>query len=184
MAARTKLILGASWTTQSKSAELHTGEKSQGTSSVPVPQNEKGKSNPLTYLEAEHESVQGLGVSKETALAFGSGFSPRRIMRGRFAILVHDRSGTLLAHCGRTVKEESPVLLFPNGFNPASAIFNAHRITKGELYLVRDPLQVLQAFESGIENVVAFLTDGICPQQFEKLSSLMDERKCDIAQLH
>jgi hypothetical protein len=30
----------------------------------------------------------------------------------------------------------------------------------------------------------AFLTDGICPQQFEELSSLMDERKCDIAQLY
>jgi hypothetical protein len=49
---------------------------------------------------------------------------------------------------------------------------------------VRDPLQVLQAFRSRIENVVAFLTDGICPPQFEELSSLMDERKCDIAQLY
>jgi len=74
--------------------------------------------------------------------------------------------------------------LFPNGFNPASAIFDARRVTKGELYLVRDPAQVLQAFESGIENVVAFLTDGICPQQFEEPSSLIDERKCDIAQLY
>jgi len=104
-------------------------------------------------------------------------------MRGRFAIPVHDRSGTLLAYCGRA-RDESPSLSFPSGFNPASAIFNAHRVTKGELYPVRDLLQVLQAFESGIENVVAFLTDGMCPQQFEELSSLMDERKCDIAQLY
>jgi DNA primase len=174
---------------QKDAAALMSGEKPQGTSSVqnssvPVPQNEKGVLKPLDYLQPEHEAVQGLGVSKGTALAFGSGFSPRGIMRGRFAIPVHDRSGTLLAYCGRTVKDESPQLLFPNGFNPASAIFNAHKVTKGELYLVRDPLQVLQAFESGIENVVAFLTDGICPQQFEELSSLMDERKCDIAQLY
>jgi hypothetical protein len=90
----------------------------------------------------------------------------------------------LLAYCGGTGKDESPVLLFPNGLNPASAIFNAHRIMKGELYLVRDPLQVLQAFEGGIENVVAFLTCGIFPQQFEELSSLMDESKCHIAQLY
>jgi hypothetical protein len=82
------------------------------------------------------------------------------------------------------VKDESPALLFPNGFNPACAIFSAHRVTKGDPYPVRDPLQVLQAFESGIENVVAFLADGICPRQFEELSSLMDERKCDIAQLY
>jgi hypothetical protein len=102
----------------------------------------------------------------------------------RFAIPVHDRSGTLLAYCGRTASDESPALVFPNVINPARTIFNAHRITKGELYLVRDPLQVLQAFESGIENVVAFPTDGICPQQFEELSSIMDERKCDIAHLY
>ncbi len=92
-----------------------------------------------------------------------------------------DRAGTLLAYCGWTVKDESPSLLFPNGFNAACAICNAHWVTKGELYLVRDPLQVLQAFESGVESVVAFLTDGICPQEFEELYSLVDERKCDIA---
>jgi len=49
--------------------------------------------------------------------------------------------------------------------------------------MVRDPLQVLQAFESGIENVVAFLTDGHLPQQFEELSSLMESAQCDIEQL-
>jgi hypothetical protein len=91
---------------------------------------------------------------------------------------------TLLAYRGRTVRAESPALIFPIGLSPARTIFNAHRITKGELYLVRDPLQALQAFESGIENVVVFLTDGICPQQFEELSSLMEERKCDIAYLY
>ena len=31
---------------------------------------------------------------------------------------------------------------------------------------------------------VAFLTDGSCLQQFQELSSLKDERKCDIAQLY
>jgi hypothetical protein len=104
-------------------------------------------------------------------------------MRGEFAIPVHDRSGSLLAYCGRTVRDESPALIFPNGF-PACTTFNAHHVTKGEPYLVRDPLQALQAFESGVENVVGILTDAICPQQFEELSSLMDERKCDITHLY
>jgi hypothetical protein len=60
-------------------------------------------------------------------------------------------------------------------------------LQKSELYLVRDPLQVLPALESalgskvGLSTRVAFLTDGICPQPFEELSSLMDERKCDLA---
>jgi len=62
------------------------------------------------------------------------------------------------------------------GFHP--------RITKSELNLIRDLLQVLQAFETGIEGVVNFFTDGICPQFVEKLSSLTDERKCHIAHLY
>jgi hypothetical protein len=46
-------------------------------------------------------------------------------------------------------------LVFPNGFRPEAYIFNAHRVTEGELYLVRDPLEVLRVHESGVENVVA-----------------------------
>jgi hypothetical protein len=162
-------------------ADKHKVPNSAQNSSVSFPQPEKGQLKPLDDLQPEHESLQGLGVSKETAIGFGAGFSPRGIMRDRFAIPVHDRSGTLLAYCGRTGKDDSPVLLFPNALNPASAIFNARRTMKGELDLMRDPLQVLQAFESGIENVVAFLTDGSFPQQFEELSSLTDDRKRDIA---
>lgn len=77
------------------------------------------------------------------------------------------------------MKGESPTLTFPNGFQPADIIFNAHRIAEGELYLVRDPLQVLTAYESGIENVVSFLTEAISAQQLEMLASLLGEFKCE-----
>ena len=89
----------------------------------------------------------------------------------------------LLAYCGRTVRNESPTLLFPSGFDPHSTIFNAHRVAEGELYLVRDPLDALKAFENGIENVVSFLTEGITAQQLEQLASLMDGRKIDTLSL-
>jgi DNA primase len=138
--------------------------------------------NPLTYLEATHEAVQGLGVSAETCQAFAAGYAPKGIMRGRLAIPVHDRGGTLLAYCGRAMKNESPTLTFPNGFDPSSVIFGAHRIEPGPLYLVRDPLQVLLAFQSGVENVVAFLGE-ITPQSLEMLSGLMDEKKCETVEL-
>jgi hypothetical protein len=49
--------------------------------------------------------------------------------------------------------------------------------------LVRDPLEVMRAFENGIENVVAFLTEAVTAQQLEMLSSLMDERKCETLSL-
>ena len=154
-----------------------------GNSTVPgkgtVPQNEKAGFNPLTYLEATHEAVQALGVSADTCSHFGAGYAPKGILRGRMALPIHSKEGLLLAYCGRTVKGESPTLTFPNGFQPADVIFNAHRVTEGELYLVRDPLQVLTAHESGIENVVSFLTEAISAQQLEMLASLLDEKRCD-----
>ena len=45
-------------------------------------------------------------------------------------------------------------------------------------YLTRDPLEVLTAYENGVENVVSFLTDTIQPLQLEMLASLMDQRGC------
>ena len=144
----------------------------------PQPLTEKGL-RPLDYLQASHEAVQALGVSAETCGQFGAGFAPKGIMRGRLAIPIHDRAGTLLAYCGRAVSDESPSLIFPNGFDPRGAIFNAHRIVEGDLFLVRDPLQVLTAHESGVENVVAYLTENVTAQQLEQLAALMDERKCE-----
>jgi hypothetical protein len=149
----------------------------------PQPQTEKGL-RPLDYLQAAHEAVQALGVSPETAGYFGAGFAPKGVMRGRFAVPVHDPAGILLAYCGRAVKDESPLLLFPNGFDPRIAIFNANRIVEGDLFLVRDPLQVLTAYESGIENIVAFLTENVTALQLEQLAALMDERKCEHLEFH
>ena len=156
---------------------------SKSTLPVTVPEKEKAGFNPLTYLQPEHLAVQGLGVSAETASYFGAGFAPRGILRGRLAIPIHDRHGTLMAYCGRAVKDESPTLLFPNGFQPADFIFGAHLVRAGHLTLVRDPLSVLTACESGVENVVAFLTEGTTAQQLEMLASLMDERHCETVEL-
>ena len=58
---------------------------SKPTLPVTVPEKEKAGFNPLTYLQPEHPSVQGLGVSAETASFFGAGFAPRGILRGRRA---------------------------------------------------------------------------------------------------
>ena len=154
------------------------GQDNGSRNDSPQPRGEQGF-RPLDYLQPTHEAVQALGVSPETAGHFGAGFAPKGILRGRFAIPLHDPAGVLLAYCGRAVKDESPLLLFPNGFDPRATIFNANRIVEGDLFLVRDPLQVLTAYESGIENVVAFLTENVTALQLEQLAALMDERKCE-----
>ena len=120
----------------------------------PQPQ-EKGALKPLDYLQADHEAVQALGLSRETAEAFGMGYAPRGILRGRVAVPVHGRDGTLLAYCGiATSKEQSPRFLFPSNFDPATAIFNGDRVQEGELNLVANIVQVLEAFQNGVENTV------------------------------
>lgn len=155
-------------------------------SSSTAPEKEKAGLNPLTYLEPEHPGIQALGISPATAEAFGSGYAGKGVLRGRYAVPVHSTDGTLLAYVGIAVaKEQSPRLLFHN-FDPGSTIFNANRLAEGgDLFVCRDPLQVLLAVENGIaaESVVAFLTDGIAAQQLEMLAALMDEKKTEPAQL-
>ncbi|MBK5961275.1 hypothetical protein CCR97_24160 [Rhodoplanes elegans] len=148
---------------------------------VPAPQQPPGTAalRPLDYLLAEHEGVQALGISPETAKEFGAGYAGKGIMRGRLAIPIHDRAGTLLAYCGRALGDQQPELTFPNNFQPEGVIFNANRATSGELHLVREPLEVLTAHQAGLENVVCFLTEGITAQQWEMLAALQDELQCD-----
>lgn len=154
-------------------------------SSSTAPQNQKAGLNPLPYLEPGHPTIQALGISPATAEAFGSGYAGKGVLRGRYAVPVHGKDGTLLAYVGIAVsKDQSPRLLFHN-FDPGSVIFNADRLAEGgDLFVCRDPLQVLLAVENGVapENIVAFLTDGIAAQQFEMLAALMDERKTETAQ--
>jgi hypothetical protein len=155
-------------------------------SSSTTPEYKKAGLNPLPYLEPEHPSVQALGISPATAEAFGSGYAGKGVLRGRFAVPIHGKDGVLLAYVGIAVsKEQSPRLLFHN-FDPITTIFNAHRVAKGgDLFVCRDPLEVMLAVENGIspESVVAFLSDGVAAQQFEMLAALMDEKKAELAQL-
>jgi len=164
---------------QSHSETVHSSHHNS-----PSPPSQQGRIlKPLDYL-VFNEAVEGLGLSEATCTAWGAGYAPKGIMRGRLAIPIHDRGGTLLAYCGRSVKGESPTLIFPNGFDPHGVIFAAERVQAGQLCLVRDPLDVLTAYEQGVENVVAFLTDDISAQQLEMLAALMDEKKCDSVDLH
>ena len=153
----------------------------------PQPRDAQDKGlQPLAYLEATHPRVQELGVSPETAQEFGAGYASKGVLRGRFAVPVKSKDGRLLAYVGIAVeKEQSPRLLFHN-FDPHAALFNAERVAQsGELLVCHDPLQVMQAVENGVpaDSLVAFLTEGVTAVQFEMLSSLMDERQIEQAQL-
>jgi DNA primase len=158
----------------------------QGHSSPP-PGPAKTGFDPEQYasrLDPAYDALAPLNLSAETLKAFKSGYAATGSNRGRLALCVHDRDGKIAGFIGRAIGQETPKLVFPNGFRPEAYIFNANRVTEGELYLVRDPLEVLRVHESGVENVVAFLTEGICAQQLEELASLLDSRHCDLVHLY
>ncbi len=138
---------------------------------------------PLTYLEALHPTVQALGVSAATCEAFEAGYAGKGIMRGRLAVPVKAKDGTLLAYVGIAVdREQSPQNLLPSNFDGSTALLGADRMQAGPLFLVRSPLDLLLAFENGVENVVSFLAE-IGPQQLEILAAVMDEAKCETVEL-
>lgn len=135
---------------------------------------------PLTYLLPEHESVQGLGITMDTAEYFGAGFAPKGVLRGRVAIPIHDREGTLLGYAGRSPELSDLSLSFAKGFDPEPILFNSHRcITDGIIDLRFDPLDVLLAYQHGIEsNIVTFLTERISARQVGQLAIFLDDTHC------
>jgi DNA primase len=159
---------------------VQNGTVSKKGATIPPAPKERGF-GPLTYLEPHHEALQALGVSRETAEAFESGYAPKGVLRGRYAVPVKSRTGELLAYAGIAVtKEQTPQLLF-HTFDPSSHLFNADRVAEGgDLWVCRDPLAAILAVENGIpiENVVSFLAP-ITAQSLEMLSSLLDERKVE-----
>jgi DNA primase len=133
-------------------------------------------------LDTSHASLAPLGLSAETLKAWKAGYSNSGTNRGRLAIALHDRDGKILGFAGRSLSDEQPALTIPNGINPQEIIFGGDRVEAGTLYLVRDVLDVLRAHESGVQNVVCFLTD-ITALQVEMLAALMATKRCDTVEL-
>ena len=139
--------------------EYDGGKRRQFPAGFP-PARDRERAQAAYYLQASHEAVQGLGVSETAQDTWGGLRSQRASCADASPIPVHDPAGILLAYCrGRAVKDESPLFALPQRLRSAHRDLQAHRIVEGDLFLVRDPLQVLTAHESGIENVVAFLTE-------------------------
>lgn len=138
--------------------------------------------NVLDRLQPEHEAVQALGISPETAKLFESGYNPSGVQKGRYSVALRSAEGVLETFIGIALTpEQSPRMAFSN-FDPATALFNANRITAGtELTLCRSPLELIIAVENGapIESLISFLTETVSPTQLEILSSLMDQKKIE-----
>jgi DNA primase len=156
--------------------------KAASTTVPPAPSTKAGF-DPEKYaerLDPSHAALEPLEIAPDTLKALKAGYASTGLNRGRLALPLYDSKGTLAAYCGRAIKEESPKLIFPNGTKPEDFIFNANRVAEGELYLMRDPLEVLRAVESGVTNAVCFLTDTVSAHQLEMLVALLDANHCEL----
>jgi len=151
--------------------------------SSPQPNRERRSGfDPEAYaktLDPAHEALAAFGVDQETFRAWRAGYASTGVNRGRLALPITSKDGSIVGYFGKSIKGESPNLTFPNGLDSQAHIFGIDRVTSEPLFLVRDPIDVLKAFEAGTGNAVCFLTEEIAAIQLEALASLMDERKCE-----
>ena len=164
-------------------AGVENGNSNSSSNGSPQPKQERRSGfDPEAYaktLDPGHEALAGLGVDPETFRQWKAGYASSGVNRGRLALPIAGKDGAIVGYFGRAAKGESPTLTFPNGLNPGEHIFGADRVTSQPLYLVRDPIDVLKAFEAGCGNVVCFLTEDVAAIQLEALAALMDDRKCE-----
>src|SRR5271166_424130 len=104
-----------------------------GTSSGTVPPSPERKGfdaeKYAAGLDPSHVALEPLGLSAETYKAWKAGYSPSGVNRGRLALPVANRDGTVVAYCGRALNaEQQPTLIFPNGVTPSEHIFGADRV--------------------------------------------------------
>lgn len=125
-------------------------------------------------LDREHEECQKLGLSADTLKHFGAGYEKRGVARGHVIAQIHDATGRCVGYLGLNKP------WYPNDITLTDFVFNWHRIEEGEIYLLRSPLEVMTAFENGIENAIAFLTPDLSSVQLKYLASLLDERGCQV----
>lgn len=150
---------------------------------APQPARERRQGfDPQAYgrnLDAGHEALKPLDVEAETYVHWKAGYASTGVHRGRLALPLAAKDGTVVGYIGRAILDDPPILTFPNGLVPQNHIFGSDRVTAGPIFLVRDPIEVLKAYETGCGNAVCFLTEDISALQLECLTALMDERSCE-----
>lgn len=130
-------------------------------------------------LEPEHEALEPLTISPDTLKEWKAGYSKTGVNRGRLALPIESLQHGVVGYMGMEINPDQPNLIFPNGVDPRLYIFGATHASGSELYLTRSPLDVLKAWDSGVQNAVAFLTETISSSQLQYLSALMDQGKIE-----
>jgi len=158
-----------------QAAEQLSGDRTS-TDTVPRERSKKAARSlqPLSYLEPEHPNIACFGLSAETLDFFDAGYAPKGIMRGKLAVPIHDPSGTLVGYFGMSPEDPFGEPTFPKDFDCSQYVFNVDRLKAEAAIICRHPIDVLMAWQNGVENVVAMLTQTLTPKQLVQLSEALN----------
>jgi DNA primase len=140
-----------------------------------------GANKPLAFalggVYSAHPWLEGRGITKETAGAFGVGFFPGKgLMTGRVVIPIHNKTGELVAYAGRALDDETePRYLLPAGFNKTQEVYNLHRATRGDasrgVVVVEGFFDTLKVHQAGFSAVVALMGSSLSDTQAELIAT-------------
>ena len=121
----------------------------------------------LKNLDPEHESLERLGITRQTADYFGAGYCRKGMMKDRLAIPIHSPKGELLAYAGRAVDPDetsgAELYKYPPTFRRDLEVYNLNRafwsdqIEAEGIIVVADFLDVFALYEAGYDNAVALM---------------------------
>src|SRR5260370_20415490 len=147
---------------------------------------QRASNKPLTFqlksIDHEHAYLKARGITAETADTFGVGFfSGRGSMSGRVVIPIHNEKGELVAYAGRVVDSSEPRYKFPAGFHKGQVLYNLHRVTAPEVFIVEGFFDCMKVWQSLHPFVAALMGSSLSEHQerlllkhFKKVTLLLD----------
>jgi DNA primase len=143
----------------------------------------------LKTLEPDHPYLKDRKFTDETIRHFGLGYCNRGMLKGRFAIPLHDPKGKLVGYAGRLTKDEeisdrNPKYLFPGAREKDSVkleirksllLYNAHRIQGpvDHLFVVEGFPAMWWLWQAGYRNTVALMGSSCSEEQGKLIADLV-----------
>lgn len=142
----------------------------------------------LRDLDPDHPYLRERGFTQRTIAHFGLGYCNRGLMKGRVAIPLHDRSGTLEGYAGRladvaAVGPDAPKYLLPgsreragkvHAFRKSLLLYNEHRLpvpAANDLVVVEGFPACWWLWQAGYGAVVALMGSDCSAEQGQLIAS-------------
>lgn len=136
----------------------------------------------LKNLDANHEAILDAGMDPDICAYFQAGYCSRGMMKGRFAVPIHNLGGELVGYCGIALDDREDRFKFPpaDKYEQGVDLFNLHRAAESSLYkkkgtgllIVEDILDVFSAYASGTEAVIATMGGAPTRQHLLRLREI------------